>query len=173
MVYFHLFERISPIDLTRFWLKMASNPTTKFITVLTAVHSSSTAVIAHGFWAQVGSILWATSTSIDLPVALRGGASRTARDLFTPLPHRHFRPFYHRLAQSDVFKFETRSASKKVSISGAQPPSDFRDTSHRLHGRRFSLAQEKQRCARREVIYCCYPNAVSYTHLTLPTIYSV
>ena len=30
----------------------------------------------------------------------------------------------------------------------AQPPSDFRDTSHRFHGRRFSLAQGQQRCAR-------------------------
>ena len=43
-------------------------------------------------------------------------------------------------------------------MSGATP-SDFRDNSHRLHGRRVSLAQEKQRCARSKLIYCCYRNA--------------
>ena len=39
----------------------------------TAVHSS-TAVIAHGFWARVESIPWATSKSTNLPacVAARG-----------------------------------------------------------------------------------------------------
>ena len=41
--------------------------------LVAAVHSS-TAVIAHGFGAHVGSIPWATSNSIDLPgtVAARG-----------------------------------------------------------------------------------------------------
>ena len=29
----------------------------------------------------------------------------------------------------------------------AQPPSDSRDTNHRLHGPRLSLAQGQQRCA--------------------------
>ena len=53
----------------------------------TAVHSS-TAVIAHGFWAHIGSIPWATSNRQTSQPALRRGASRTARNLFTPLPHR-------------------------------------------------------------------------------------
>ena len=37
---------------------------------------------------------------------------------------------------------------QKTCPSRAQAPSDFRDASHRLHGRRFSLAQGQQRCAR-------------------------
>ena len=38
---------------------------------------------------------------------------------------------------------------KRVHLdSRAQPPSDFRDSSHRLLGRRFFLAQGQQRCAR-------------------------
>ena len=53
----------------------------------TAVHSS-TAVIAHGFWAHIGSIPWATSNRQTSQLALRRGASRTARNLFTPLPYR-------------------------------------------------------------------------------------
>ena len=48
---------------------------------------------------------------------------------------------------------------QKECPSRAQPPSDFGDTSHRLHGRRFSHAQAKQRCARSKLIYCCYGNA--------------
>ena len=53
----------------------------------TAVHRS-TAVIAHGFWLHIGSIPWATSTRHTSQLPLRRGASRTARNLFTPLPHR-------------------------------------------------------------------------------------
>ena len=53
----------------------------------TAVHSS-TAVIAHGFWVHVGSIPWATSNRSTSQLALRRGAYRIARNLFTPLPHR-------------------------------------------------------------------------------------
>ena len=57
---------------------------------------------------------------------------------------------------------------QKECPSRAQPPSDFRDTSHRLHGRRFSLAQEKQRCARSKLIQplllsnaCTQPSALA------------
>ena len=46
----------------------------------TAVHSS-TAVIAHGFWAHIGSIPWATSNRQTSQLALRRRASRTARNL--------------------------------------------------------------------------------------------
>ena len=53
----------------------------------TAVHSSTT-VIAHGFWAHIGSIPWATSNRQTSQLALRRGASRTARNLFNHLPHR-------------------------------------------------------------------------------------
>ena len=53
----------------------------------TAVHSS-TAVIAHGFWAHIGSTPWATSNRQTSQLALRRGTSRTASDLFTLLPHR-------------------------------------------------------------------------------------
>ena len=42
------------------------------------------AVIAHGFWAHIGSIPWATSNRQTSQLALRRGASRTARNLFTP-----------------------------------------------------------------------------------------
>ena len=52
-----------------------------------AVHSS-TAAIAHGFWVHIGSIPWATSNRQTSQLALQRGASRTARNLFTPLPHR-------------------------------------------------------------------------------------
>ena len=52
------------------------------------VHSS-TAVIADGFWAHIGSIPSATSNLQSFQLALlRRGASRTARILFTPLPYR-------------------------------------------------------------------------------------
>ena len=44
---------------------------------------------------------------------------------------------------------------QKECPSGVQPPSDFRDTRHRLHGRRFSLTQEQQRCARSNL--CAVP----------------
>ena len=50
-------------------------------------HSSS-AVIAHGFWAHIGSIPWATLNRQTSLLALRRGASRTARNLFAPLPYR-------------------------------------------------------------------------------------
>ena len=50
--------------------------------------NSCTAVIAHGFWAHIGSIPWATSNRQTSQLALRRGASRTARNLFTPLPYR-------------------------------------------------------------------------------------
>ena len=53
----------------------------------TALHTS-TAVIAHGFWVHIGSIPWATSNRQNSQLALRRGASRTARNLFTPLSHR-------------------------------------------------------------------------------------
>ena len=52
-----------------------------------AVHSN-TAVIAHGFWVHIGSIPWVTSNRQTSQLALRRGASRTARNLFTPLPQR-------------------------------------------------------------------------------------
>ena len=51
-----------------------------------AVHN--TVVIAHGFWAHIGFIPWATSNRQTSQLALRRGASRTARNLFTPLPYR-------------------------------------------------------------------------------------
>ena len=54
---------------------------------IAAVHSS-TAVIAHGFWAHIGSMPWATSNRQTSQLALRRGASQTARNLFTPLPYR-------------------------------------------------------------------------------------
>ena len=58
----------------------------------TAVHStdvhSSTAVIAHGFWAHIGSIPWATSNRQTSQLSLRRGASRTARSLLLLLPYR-------------------------------------------------------------------------------------
>ena len=77
----------------------------------TAVHSS-TAVIAHGFWLHIGSIPLATSNRHASQLALRRGASRAARNLFTTLPHR-LQPFNHRLAQFAVFGFRNRSAKKK------------------------------------------------------------
>ena len=49
---------------------------------------SNTAVIAHGFWAHFGSIPWATSNRQTSQLAVRREASRTARNLFTPLPYR-------------------------------------------------------------------------------------
>ena len=49
---------------------------------------SSTAVIAHGFRAHIGYIPWATSNRQTSQLALRRGASRTARNLFTLLPYR-------------------------------------------------------------------------------------
>ena len=65
--------------------------------------------------------------------------ARHALDHFPPSPPR-LSPFYHRLlATSDVFWFETQPPPKKGGPSRPQPPSDFRDTSHWLHGRRFSL----------------------------------
>ena len=51
-----------------------------------AVHSS-TAVIAHGFWVHIRSIPWATSNRQTCQLGLRRGSSRTARNVFAPLPH--------------------------------------------------------------------------------------
>ena len=45
-------------------------------------------------------------------IALRRGASRTACNLFTPLPHCLW-PFYYRLAQLSVIGFKNRSATEK------------------------------------------------------------
>ena len=70
----------------------------------------------------MGSIPWATSKSTRFP--WWRGASRSAGNIFTPWP-RCLWPFYHRLAQSDVFGFENRSCTTKVSISDAtafRPP---------------------------------------------------
>ena len=53
----------------------------------TSVHSS-TAVIAHGFWVHIGSIPWATSNRQTSQLALRRGASKSSRNLFTPWLHR-------------------------------------------------------------------------------------
>ena len=60
----------------------------RIISRAAAAVDSSTAVIAHGFWAHIGSIPWATSNRQTSQLALRRGASRTARNLFTPLPYR-------------------------------------------------------------------------------------
>ena len=99
-----------------------------------------TSVLLYGFYVHIGSIPWATSNRQTSELALLRGAFRTARNHFTHLPHLRL-PFY-RPAQSPVFGFRVESATEKVSISGA---TDFRDTSHRLHGRRFVLAQGRQR----------------------------
>ena len=107
---------------------------------------SGTAAIAHGFWAHIGSIPWATSNRQTSQLALRRRASRTARNLLL-------------LCRTDSDPSTTAwlnplSLGSKIDqppkkcLSRAQPPSDFRDTSHRLHGQRFSLAQGQQRCAR-------------------------
>ena len=48
----------------------------------------STAVIAHCFWAHIGSIPWATSSRRTSQLLLRRGASLIARNLLTPLPYR-------------------------------------------------------------------------------------
>ena len=53
----------------------------------TAVHIS-TAVIAHCFWAHIGSIPWATSSRRTSQLLLRREASLIARNIFTPLPYR-------------------------------------------------------------------------------------
>ena len=52
-----------------------------------AVHSSAAAIV-HGFWAHIGSIPWATSNRQTSQLTLRRGESRTAGNLFTPLPYR-------------------------------------------------------------------------------------
>ena len=105
-------------------------------------------------------------------LALRRGAARTVVfsaqncficlravlvTFFTPLPPRLW-PLYHRLALSYVFGFEnmSRPPKKKKRPSGAQPPPDLRDASHRLHGQRFSVAQGQQRRARSNS-YACAP----------------
>ena len=44
--------------------------------------------IAHGLWVHLGSVPWATSNRQTSQLALRRGASITARNIFTPLPHR-------------------------------------------------------------------------------------
>ena len=114
---------------------------------------SSTAVIARGFWVHIGSIPWATSNRQTSQLALRRRASRTARNLLL-------------LCRTDSDPSTTAwlnplSLGSKIDqppkkcLSRAQPPSDFRDTSHRLHGRRFSLAQGQQRCARSSL--CALP----------------
>ena len=63
------------------------DPSLKRNNCCTAVHSS-TAVIARGLRVHIESIPWATSNRRSSQLALRRGASRTARNLFTPLPHR-------------------------------------------------------------------------------------
>ena len=106
----------------------------------TAVHSTAvhsiTAVIAHGLWAHIGSIPWATSNRQTSQLALRRGASRTARSRFTPLPYRPTTAWLDPLSLGSKI-----DQPQKECPSRAQPPSDLRDTSHRLHGRFFSLAQ--------------------------------
>ena len=68
-------------------LNVCTSTRTKRNCCTAAVHSS-TAVIAHGLWAHIGSIPWATSNRQTSQLALQRGASRTARSLFTPLPYR-------------------------------------------------------------------------------------
>ena len=114
----------------------------------TAVHSS-TAVIAHGFWAHIESIPWTTSNRQTSKLALRRGGEERLELLVTFL-------LLGRTASdpSTTAWLNPLSSGSKIDQPQkkcpprAQPPSDFRDTSHRLHGRRFSLAQEKQRYAR-------------------------
>ena len=82
-------------------------------------------------------------------LALRQGGSRTAG------PHRLW-SFYRRLAQSDVFGFGNRHPHTQKSVpSRAQPPSHVQRTSNQFHGRRVSLVQEQQRCARSNL--CAVP----------------
>ena len=121
----------------------------------TAVHSS-TAVIAHGFWAHIESIPWTTSNRQTSKLALRRGGEERLELLVTFL-------LLGRTASdpSTTAWLNPLSSGSKIDQPQkkcpprAQPPSDFRDTSHRLHGRLFSLAQGQQRCARSNL--CALP----------------
>ena len=114
---------------------------------------SNTAVIAHGFWAHtLGLSPGPPRNRQTSQLALRRGASRTAPDLLCrtasdPSTTAWLNPMS---LGSEIDNPHT----KKKCPSRAQPPS-FRDTSHRLHSRRFSLAQEQQRCARSNL--CAVP----------------
>ena len=110
-----------------------------------------TSVIAHGFWAHVGSTPWAISKPTTSQLERYGEGrlelrlqcaellhllARSARNLFTLLPHR-LRPFCHRLAQSHVWV--RKSTTRETPTTGP-------------HGRRFSLAQGQKRRARTRVL---------------------
>ena len=101
----------------------------------------------------------------DLPNSVARGASRTASSVRRTasficlravlvacllICRTAFDPFTTALLHSMSLGSNINHPQK--SPSRAPPPSDFRDTNHWLHGRRLSLAEGQQRCARTRVL---------------------
>ena len=115
--------------------------------------AESTVVIADRWWAHIGPVPWATSRSTSLPVSVVANGvyclkyfySLTA-PLLTLLPP---------LGAMRCLRVRKSISHDKMCQSQTQTPPTPKGVSHWLHGRRFSLAQRRQRCARSNL--CAVP----------------